>query len=121
MPEPGPACADLAPFCHPSEAAAHLTAPGGPPRGRLPAARAAGPRRGHLRLFAARWSQRRGGTARRGDPAGHALPPAPIVPHIRCAPRMRARKGLSMSRHAMQRLSFFLLMGVTLYASLGLG
>jgi len=26
-----------------------------------------------------------------------------------------------MSRRAMQRLSFFLLMGVTLYASLGLG
>lgn len=79
------------------------------------------PGRRRLRLFAAGWLQRPGGTVPRCDPAGRALPPARIVPHIRCAPRMRARKGPPMSRHAMQRLSFFLLMGVTLYASLGLG
>ena len=36
-------------------------------------------------------------------------------------PSVAKRKVLPMSRHAMQRLSFFLLMGVTLYASLGMG
>ena len=73
--------------------------------------------------------------ARRFRPvSAAALPPGGRLPHIRQGTRRPPRrfwtrhrplwpseKVLPMSRHAMQRLSFFLLMGVTLYASLGMG
>jgi hypothetical protein len=54
----------------------------------------------------------------RPGPAKPALPFAPAQPYIPLSSNPRLAERKPMSRKATQRLSFFLLMGLTLYAAL---